>query len=340
MAPRLNQIGFLPQARKVFALAVPQSGPLSDFDIVRDDGIVVLSGTLSPDRRDLSAVTGEFVAQGDFTRLSRPGRYRVRAGGALSHPFVVGDGIYRPLLRDAARCFDLIRANAVIDDPLTGIKIAAGHAGDAHIAIDGRDRDLTGGWYNAGDFGKYTHMAAMSVSHMLRLYELRPQTASLGLDMAPLYPGLPDVLQLARWGLEWLLKMQNEDGGVLHKVDSQPILTWGKLPADDPAPRKAMAPSTIDAGVFTGVMGHASRAWPEPAFAARCRKAAEASWVWLKAHRNVPHDDAYYRDPDPIQGPSGRHAKWRPPTASTTIRWCYPISAPCRSSGAHRRCWA
>ncbi len=299
-APRVNQVGFVPDAHKVFAVAVPETGPLPPFDMLADDGRVVFSGPLSR-RFDLKATTGEMAAAGDFSAVHKAGRYRIRVAGQVSHPFEIGGDVYPSPLRDAGRAFYLIRANAATDDPATGIHVAAGHAQDSHIVVDGRERDLSGGWYNAGDFGKYTHMHAMSVSHMLRLYELRPQVAGLGLSLpAPLYPGLPDLLQLARWGLEWLFKMQDADGGVLHKVDSQPILAWGMWPADDPSPRKAMKASAIDAGVFTGVMGHASRVLKplDPALAARCGAAAQRAWAWLEKHPDVNHTDAYYLDAD------------------------------------------
>lgn len=302
-APKLNQIGFTPAAAKQFALTVIPEKPARRFDILDESSKVVFSGELGGQIFDLRKSAGEYVMCGDFSALTGTGRYRVHAGGGISHPFAIGDGVYHDLLRDAARCFHLIRANVDIDDPGTGVRHKAGHAGDTAVMVDGQKRDLSGGWYNAGDFGKYTHMHALSVSHMLRLYELRPQMAGLGLDIPMLYDGLPDILQTARWGLEWLLRMQNADGGVLHKVDSQPLLTWGKLPADDSNPRAAMAASSIDAGVLTGVMGHASRVFAsvDAAFAGRCRAAAQAAWGWLSQHPNVGHSDTYYLDPDARQ---------------------------------------
>jgi endoglucanase len=302
-APRLNQIGFTPAAAKQFALTVQPDKPAHGFDILDEGGKVVFSGRLGGPVFDLRKSAGEYAMCGDFSSFTRAGRYRVRAGGGLSHPFVIGDGAYHGLLRDAARCFYLIRANVDIDDAKTGVRHKAGHAGDAAVMVDGQKRDLSGGWYNAGDFGKYTHMHALSVSHMLRLYELRPQVAELRLDMPALYDGLPDLLQTARWGLEWLLRMQNADGSVLHKVDSQPLLTWGKLPADDTNSRAAMAASSIDAGVFIGVMGHASRVFApvDAAFAGRCKTAAQAAWGWLSQHPAVAHSDTYYLDSDARQ---------------------------------------
>jgi endoglucanase len=145
-------------------------------------------------------------------------------------------------------------------------------------------------------------MAAISSSQMMWLFELRPSAATLNLDMPALWP-LPDLLQQARWGLEWLLKMQNRDGSVLHKVDTEPLFAWGKPPAEDPNPRRARGASSIDAGVFVGVICQAARVFAkyDPAFSRRCRSAALASWAWLKANPDIRHDDPYYVDPDARQ---------------------------------------
>lgn len=323
--PKLNQLGFRPGAAKRFCLTVARA---SDTPLSPDAGASVFDGGLDllgdtgvaprPDRftvesetgqtvfsndfgpvADLTKAAGERVVSGDFSAVTKPGRYRVRCGERLSSVFTIGDDVYRPLLHDAARAFYIIRANAALDDPRTGLKHAAGHPADAHITVGGEVRDLTGGWYNAGDFGKWTHMAAISSSQMMWLYELRPAAAKVKLDMPALWP-LPDVLQQARWGLEWLLKMQNRDGSVLHKVDTEPLYAWGKPPADDPNPRNARGASSIDAGVFVGVMCQARRVFAkiDPVFARRCRAAALKSWTWLKANPDVRHDDPFYTDPD------------------------------------------
>jgi len=326
--PKLNQLGFRPDAAKHVCLTVaktsqaqasgdagaavfgggldligtPGVAPRPEhFTVETETGRTVFTGEFGP-AADLSQVAGERVASGDFSALTIPGRYRVRCGTRLSAPFTIGDGIYRPLLRDAARTFYIIRANAALDDPLTGLKHAAGHPADAHIVVGTETRDLTGGWYNAGDFGKWTHMAAISSSQMMWLYELRPAAGDLKLDMPALWP-LPDLLQQARWGLEWLLKMQNRDGSVLHKVDTEPLFAWGKPPAEDPNPRNARGASSIDAGVFIGVMAQAARVFArrDPAFTERCRAAALKSWAWLKANPDARHSDPYYADPDARQ---------------------------------------
>jgi endoglucanase len=304
-APKLNQVGFLPNAPKRFVMTVsPADTQPHAFRVENAAGQSVFEGSLDPAVHDVSQTAGEFVRTGDFSALAVPGNYRVGVGSLACQPFEIGGAVFAPLLRDAARAFYLIRANDPIDDPVTGLKHKAAHLSEASLEVDGIARDLTGGWYNAGDYGKWTHMAAMSASQIMWLYELRADKAqALTLDVPPIYPGVPDLLQQAQWGLEWLLKMQNPDGSVLHKVDSQPLFAWGKAPEEDPNPRAARGPSSIDAGVFVGVMAQASRIFAviDKPFADRCRSAALRSWAWLERNPNVLHNDPYYADRDPRQ---------------------------------------
>lgn len=303
--PRLNQLGFSPRSPKRFVLPVAAGDTaVRTFHVETLSGRSVLEGRLDPRVHDLTRTAGEHVRTGDVSALVTPGRYRVRVGTQASHPFGVGEGLYRPLVRDAARAFFLIRANVAVDDPVTGIRHAAGHPSDASLVVDAAPRDLAGGWYNAGDYGKWTHMAAISASQMMWLHALRPvQAGGLKLDVPSAWPGLPDLLQQARWGLEWLLKMQNPDGSVLHKVDSKGLYAWGLPPEQDPHPRAAQGASSLDAGVFVGVMLQAARVFAplDPAFAARCKAAALRAWDWLEAHPRILHDDYAYTDPDPRQ---------------------------------------
>lgn len=304
-APRLNQLGFLPQGDKRFVLAVlPGDGDERAFHVETLAGRSVFEGRLDARVHDLTRTAGEHVRTGDFSAFAAPGRYRLRVGAAVSHPFAIADDVYAPLVRDAARAFWLIRANVAMDDPVTGLRHAAGHAGDASVMVDGRARDLTGGWYNAGDYGKWTHMAAISASQMMWLHTLRPgPVLGLKLNTPAPSPAMPDLLHQARWGLEWLLKMQNPDGSVLHKVDAKGAYAWGQPPEADPHPRSAGSASSLDAGVFVGVMLQAARAFApfDTPFAASCKAAARRAWTWLEPHPKVAHDDYAYTDPDARQ---------------------------------------
>jgi endoglucanase len=306
-APKVNQLGYLPSGDKTFHVTVGAPAQPGDPFSVLDatTGQAVLSGTLSATAVDDTAVSGESVLVGDFSTLAVPGRYLVSVDGTQSPPFDVGDDLYTSLFRDAIRAFYIIRCGIAIADAETGIQHPACHTADAVLRTDrSTSLNLTGGWHNAGDFGKWTHEAAISASYMMWLYELNASgVGSLDTGIPESGDAVPDVLDEARWGLTWLLKMQQPDGSVMHKVDTEPNFAWGLSPEKDPNLRSAGLASTIDAAEFAAVMAQAARVFKtvDPAFAASCLTAAQNAWTWTVANPGVGETDIYYTDPDPSQ---------------------------------------
>lgn len=290
--PKVNQVRYLPAARNVFVISQAADAALggAPFRIVDQDGTVRFSGRLAPKAIDDSAQTGEEVFQGDFSSLTRSGRYRVVAGGMHSAPFRIAPDVCNPLYRSALDCFRLIRCGGPVEDRATGIRHPACHTGDASFHGNGPKLDLTGGWHNACDCGKHVIEAAISCAWMLNLAELE------GIRH-------PALLDEARWGLDWILKMQQPDGGVLTKVDSEDHFSLAASPDRDPFPRYYKPASCISTGDAVGVLCLASRVYRtiDARFAARCLVAAKRGWAWTEAHPNSVYVDADYIDHDPSQ---------------------------------------
>ena len=306
LTPKTNEVGYLPDAEKGFTIVAGGAATGgSSFQVLTSSNALAFTGQLESNTVNETAAAGETVLRGDFSTLTTPGTYVVAVGSAVSRPFAIGAGVYGPLYRDAARAFDIIRSGVAISDPVTGVTHPPSHTMDAALRDKpGITRDMTGGWYNAGDFGKWVHMAAISTSYMMWLHELAGTVVDgIGLEIPDTVAGVPDLLTEARWGLAWMLKMQNADGSVYHKVDTEPNFAWGRGPDMDPYPRSAADPSSIDAGDFVGAMMQAARVFGpiDSTFAASCRAAADLSWSWLQANPNVPQPDPYYTDSDPSQ---------------------------------------
>lgn len=302
--PKVNQVGYFPGEQAAFTILEQDAPRVSEFQVVGPDGMSQFAGHLPPVAMDERASCGERVYSVPFTAPREAGAYRIEVGEQVSPIFMVTPDVYGPLYRDAARAFYLIRSGTAIDDPVTQIAHKASHLNDALVQQpDGAwvQRDLVGGWYNAGDYGKWTHMASITCSYMMLLHEIAPDIAKRKLDIPESANDLPDLLDQARWGLAWLLKMQNPDGSVMHKVDSGHNFIFGKLPEDDPNERRATFASTIDAADFTAVMLQATRVFGniDPPFARQCRSAADRSRAWLEKNPAVLHDDPFYVDKDP-----------------------------------------
>jgi endoglucanase len=304
--PKVNQEGYLPDSEKYFVISQSDKiGKGDSFQILDQTGKTAFSGTITTDSMDDTTFTGEKVFRVDFSGLSLPGRYTVSIDAIKSLPFVIKTDLFDSLFKDSLRCFYLIRCGTAINDPVTGLKHDACHMKDAPFQSDlSKNGDFTGGWHNAGDYGKWTHMEAISCAWMMWLYELKTKDmAGLQNHIPESGNGISDLLNEAKWGLTWLLKMQAADGGVYHKVDSEDHFCFGTGPDKDPASRFLQGEGCIDAGVFTGVMCQATRVfWKiDPPFAKKCWAAANRSWTWLGQHPDARFKDPDYGDDDPSQ---------------------------------------
>lgn len=294
----VNQTGYLPQSEKILLIDADKVHRSREFQIVNlNDNSVEFTGKITSQPLDDQILSGKILFCGDFSGFRQEGTFCIVTGGLNSSPFSISNDLYQNLSRDCLHSISLIRANVAIHDELTGLVISTGHQGDFDI----EGRDYSGGWYNAGDYGKWTHCSAINVANLLWLYELH---ADLPEEMKE------KLLAEARWGMEWLLKMQDDSGAVYHKVDSEPDFAWGQGPDADTFERTVKwtrlggeTPSSIDAGDFIGVTSLASRLFHsiDPDFSLHCRKAAEKSWEWLLLNPDNPQTDPYYTDTDSSQ---------------------------------------
>ena len=289
----IDQLGYKAAAAKIFTVtsertlanpAVFQLRDLSSQDIVMRGQLSIVKPS--------GLAAGETIALGDLSAWKKPGHFSIEVQGQSSPPLILASSIYPPLYAASLHCFSIVRSGIAIDDLQTGIRHVASHRDDALLdGTGGSRRDLQGGWYNAGDYGKWTMMTAISVSYMLHLYSLQ------------LRSGHPDpaLLREASWGLTWLLKMQDENGGVRHKVDSGSHFAWGLPPQSDPNRRLATHASSLDTADFAAVMYQAERAFSalDPATAERYKQAANRAWRWLHQHPAVPASDPFYPSDDP-----------------------------------------
>lgn len=309
--PKVNQLGYLPNAKKFFTVVTNTASVSDTFVIIDVSGNTAHSGIITLPAFDDRLSTGEGVFAVDFSALTVQGNYRVRVNGRQSHLFLVSSGTYDGAFKDALRTFYINRCGAALNDSINGFSHAACHLNDAKKRDNPAvSADFKGGWHNAGDFGKWTHMHAISTAYMLWLYELKKinMNAVLNNNIPESSNTISDILDEAKYGLDFLMKMLNSDGSVYHKVDTQPDFAWGTKPEFDTLERYAsfqskdltQTPSTVDNAVFAAVMAQASRVYLEtnPSFAASCRAAALSAWNYITTHPYAAQTDIYYTDPD------------------------------------------
>lgn len=166
---------------------------------------------------------------------------------------------------------------------------------------DCRIFNATGGWYDAGDHGKYVVNGGISVWTLLNMYERAKYLghnlhdfADGSLSIPENDNGVPDLLDEVRFELEWMLRMQvpagyNQAGMVHHKLHS---VEWSELPMrpdQDRLARIAQPVSTSATLNFAAVMAHCARVYDafDPAFASECLAAAQGAYTAAKAAPEV-----------------------------------------------------
>src|SRR5262245_20760156 len=193
-AIHVDQIGYRPGDPKV-AYAVGAMNPL--FSVRRTDTKQeVFEGTAWPSAQRDSA-SGDQVAALDLPWERAEGEYVVTTADGLSSPsFRIGPTVYDQVFRAALKSFTYQRCGAPITDGSPFARPAC-HLNDAREwGPGGKQRVVTGGWHDAGDYGKYVVPAGITVWHLAIVASLLPSTARA------------EVLDEMRWELDWLLRMQ------------------------------------------------------------------------------------------------------------------------------------
>ena len=226
---RLNQAGYLPGGEKV-AVAMARTPLPEKFGVVN-----AATGQLAFDGRVLPAAGkwGQFDHHGElnFSALNKPGGYFVQLGVARSVQFQIGAEGYSEL---PDQLLEFMRQQRCGYNPFVD---AVCHAFDGRTAYGpvppGTYLDATGGWHDAGDQLKYLLTAGNATAQMLLAYELaRPGKNSARRQGKPTAVfadrfndlgqpganGIPDVLDEARWGLDWMLKLHPAPEQLYHQV--------------------------------------------------------------------------------------------------------------------------
>lgn len=291
---RVNSVGYLPNSTK---LTVVTDTAASHF-ILRDqnDDSVVYEGELtgpieSPD-------TQEQVWHGDFSQWRTAGRYYVEVEDAgRSAPFEVREDVYQEPLRTVMLGYYGLRCGQAVHFEHQGHTFAHGacHLEDALASLSSSTRvPATGGWHDAGDYGKYMVNSGFTVGMLLLAWEQVSEV--LGALEMPELPehdnDVPDYLDELRFQLEWMLTMQHESGAVHHKLSAATFAGF-ILPERDLRPR-ALAPVSAEATAdFAAALARAARVFEpwDAAFAERCLLAAERAVAWLQDNPAYPRVD-------------------------------------------------
>ena len=304
----VNQVGYFPGLAKIATVKNPNAVP---WELLDAKGEVVAQGDDDPVRprrgvgrqgvdRRLHGVRGEGHG------------YSLRVGSDVSHPFDIRDDIYGKLKYDALAFFYQQRSGIPIEMPYAGDPQWVRPAGHIGVAPNIGDNVVP----CAPGSGCTLHAGRQRrLVRRRRPRQVRRQRRHLGLDVAQLVGAqrsrsaarptsldgkmnipenknkVPDLLDEARWELEFELKMQVPEGEKLagmahHKIHDAKWTQLSLGPHEDPMPRFLQPPSTAATLNLAANGAQAARIWQaiDKAFADKCLEAAERAWTAAKAN--------------------------------------------------------
>ncbi|MFF7264099.1 glycoside hydrolase family 9 protein [Streptomyces sp. NPDC008159] len=305
---RVNQVAYLPAGPKNATLVTEATAKLP-WQLKNASGSVVARGSTRP--RGVDASSGQNVHSIDFGSYRKSGTgFTLVVDGETSRPFDIDPSAYRKLRLDSLKYYYTQRSGIAIRDELRpGYGRAAGHLntapnkGDDDVpcqpGVCDYTLDVTGGWYDAGDHGKYVVNGGISTWEVLSTYERSlyartGRTHKLGdgsLDIPESGNKVPDLLDEVRWELDFLLKMQVPQGEPLagmahHKIHDEQWTGLPLMPADDPQKRELHPPSTAATLNLAATAAQAARLYRpfDRAYAAKNLAAARTAWEAARAH--------------------------------------------------------
>lgn len=277
----VDQIGYLPEEKKIAIFRGEDIG--TEFSVVDAvSGETVFDGKITGSVENTAA--DETNSYGDFTSLTTAGTYFIQTDNNKSYTFQIGDGVYGSISADTIRMLYLQRCGSELTPELAGdFAHPACHAQMATVYETGEKIDVSGGWHDAGDYGKYVVAGAKTVADLLIAYDRNPEFFDDAIGIPESYNGTPDVLDEARYELEWLLKMQSSNGGVYHKATTM-IFPGDVLPQNDTADIYVTPVSTTATADFAAVMAMASKTYrdTDSAFADECLAASKKAYAFLE----------------------------------------------------------
>ena len=286
---KLNSLGYLPQSVKKATITTEATV----FQVISSQtGLEVFQGKLSGQIYQKDVDQKVWIA--DFSKVTQPGKYTLQIKGiGKSYEFTIGSDVYKKPYVTSMRAFYLWRCGMPVHSDYNGnhYETKACHLEDGWMDYTGKPnerRDGTGGWHDAGDFGKYTVNAGVTMGVLFYAWDhFGNKLKNISLDIPQTASGMPDFLQEMKWETDFLLKMQYNDGSgrVSHKLTRKGFEGF-VMPQDDKEKRYFTEWGSAATADFVAIMAMAARYFKpyDAAYAQKCLDAATVSYNFLLAN--------------------------------------------------------
>lgn len=305
----VDQFGYRPNSEKIAVIRNPEIGfdanesftPGATYALVQaeNDSIILTGEPISWQNGFIDTISGDQAWWFNFTEISTEGSYYVLdvEKNVRSFEFDIKEDVYNEILKQAIRTFFYQRVGYAKEPQFASEAWADGasHVGplqDKNCRKWDRpndpstEKDVSGGWYDAGDFNKYTSWTSGYVISLLSTYSENPDVFTDDYNIPESGNGIPDIIDEAKWGVDHLLRLQFENGSVISVIGehaaSPPSSATGQSLWGDPS-----TSSTLSAA---SAYAYASKIFAIQGFntyADSLRIAAEKAWDWAVANPNV-----------------------------------------------------
>ena len=241
-----------------------------------------------------SAASASRVSNIDLSSLSEPGEYQIvvpsfgsRTQENIAHFQISSDKTYTKLRDEAWGAFYWITNTDKGPFPKAHLQDKTAKLFEDQTVT----RNISGGWFDAGDYGKYSVNGAYSLALILLTGLHAEEALSHPIDpIANRKSKLPDWLSVADDQLKWLLKMQAPNGGVNHKATTKIWPNLDTSPEDDKATKWIMPVTSTATADFAAVMSLAAKTYQR--FGAEDRAsvfhdAAKKAMIWLNKNPDL-----------------------------------------------------
>ena len=283
---KLNQIGYYPDAIKK-AVVVTES-EISKFSIVESNsGKTVFSGEISgPLNWELA---GEQVRIADFSELTIEGLYNlyIKEVG-FSYPFEIKNQVLLPVFHGSIKGLYFQRAGMALEEKYASQwNRPLGHPDDSVLfhPSSGKQTGVLNspkGWYDAGDYNKYVVNASFPLGQFFLFEEQYPNSIADGdLNIPESGNDISDYLDELKYEMDWVLSMQDEDGGMFHKLTTKNFEGM-VMPHEATSQRYIVGKGTAASLDFAGAAAQAARVFMpyDSIYSEKCLQAAKNAYSW------------------------------------------------------------
>jgi endoglucanase len=302
----VDQFGYLPSSIKTAVIRDPQVGYDSIFTYTPGSSYAIIDSKSSEQvftgtpviwkNGTTDSSSGDKAWWFDFSAVTEPGSYYVLDvdSNFRSYEFEIRENIYEDVMVQAVRTFFYQRAGFAKQPPFACEEWADGashlqdkNARDFLAKTDAStERDVSGGWYDAGDFNKYTSWTASYIVDFMKAFIENPGVWGDDYNIPESGNNIPDILDEAKWGLDHLLRLQLPDGSMLSIVG----VSHASPPTSAKGPSYYGRPNTSGTLNAAGAFALASKVYRSigmKTYADTLQSRAVKAWDWAAENPRV-----------------------------------------------------